>query len=49
MLSYGGIHLVRTQPGGEGGFSNCVQLSTGGEGGLGHEYVRKIDGFLKLL
>ena len=37
------MHLVRTQPGG-GGFSNCVWLSTAGGGGLGHEYVRKIDG-----
>ena len=33
-LYLGGIQIVRTQPGGEGGFSNCVRLSTGGEGGF---------------
>ena len=29
---------------GEGGFSKCVRVSTGGEGGLGHEHLCKIYG-----
>ena len=48
VLIQGGIHLVRTQPGGREVFSKCVRLSTGGRGGLGNEYVRKIDGLMKL-
>ena len=39
----GGIHLVRTQPGGRGGFQIAYGWVQGGRGGLGHEYVRKIN------
>ena len=48
-MPLGGIHLVRTQPGGKGGFQIAYGWVQGGRGGFGHEYERKIDGFLKLL
>ena len=36
----GDMYIVRTQPGGEGGFPNCVLLCAGGRGGLAIECAR---------
>ena len=32
-IDQGAIHILCTQPGGEGGFPNCVQMRAGGRGG----------------